>query len=85
MGKLSKLRKYENNTDISLYQIYVVPSISFQTFLYRHLKLAQSLENAVCYCSTSYDLTNQFMISGSNEQLLQELEYTLLKPECHSW
>ena len=29
-------------------------------------------------------LTN-FMISGSNEQLLQQLEYTLLKPDCHSW
>ena len=26
-----------------------------------------------------------FMISGSNEQLQQELEYTLLKPGCHSW
>ena len=26
-----------------------------------------------------------FMISGSKEQLLQELEYTLLKPDCHSW
>ena len=26
-----------------------------------------------------------FMISGSNEQLLQGLEYTLLKPDCHSW
>ena len=24
-----------------------------------------------------------FMISGANEQ--QELEYTLLKPDCHSW
>ena len=24
-------------------------------------------------------------ISGSNEQLQQQLEYTLLKPECHSW
>ena len=24
-----------------------------------------------------------FMISGSNEQ--QQLEYTLLKPDCHSW
>ena len=24
-------------------------------------------------------------ISGSNEQLPQELEYTLLKPDCHSW
>ena len=26
-----------------------------------------------------------FMISGSNNQLQQQLEYTLLKPDCHSW
>ena len=26
-----------------------------------------------------------FMISGLNEQLQQELEYTLLKPNCHHW
>ena len=26
-----------------------------------------------------------FMISGSNEQLQQQLKYTLLKPDCHSW
>ena len=25
------------------------------------------------------------MISSSNEQLQQELEYTLLKSDCHSW
>ena len=25
-----------------------------------------------------------FMISDSNEQLQQQLEYTLLKPDCHS-
>ena len=25
------------------------------------------------------------MISGSNEQLQQQLEYTLQKPDCHSW
>ena len=31
-------------------------------------------------------MTDQtFMISGSNKQLQQELEYTLLKPDCHSW
>ena len=29
-------------------------------------------------------LTN-FMISGLNEQLQQQLEYTLLKPDCYSW
>ena len=26
-----------------------------------------------------------FIISGSNEILQQELEYTLLSPDCHSW
>ena len=26
-----------------------------------------------------------FRISGSNEQLQQELDYTILKPDCHSW
>ena len=26
-----------------------------------------------------------FVISGSNEQLQQQLEYTLLKSDCHSW
>ena len=26
-----------------------------------------------------------FMISESNKQLQQRLEYTLLKPDCHSW
>ena len=26
-----------------------------------------------------------FMISASNEHLQQQLEYTLLKPDCHSW
>ena len=25
------------------------------------------------------------MISGSNQQLQKQLEYTLLKPDCHSW
>ena len=25
------------------------------------------------------------MISGLNQQLQQQLEYTLLKPDCHSW
>ena len=26
-----------------------------------------------------------FMISDSNEQLQKQLEYILLKPDCHSW
>ena len=65
---------------------YEVHTISFQTFLFRHLKLSWTLEYLVCYCYTSYELTDQFfMISASNEQLQQQLEHTLLKPDCHSW
>ena len=30
-------------------------------FLYRHLKLSQTLENSVCYCYTSYEMTGQFL------------------------
>ena len=26
-----------------------------------------------------------FIISALNEQLQQQLEYTLLKPDCHRW
>ena len=33
---------------------------------------------------TLWDDRPIFMISGSNQQLQQELEYTLLKPDCHS-
>ena len=32
-----------------------------------------------------WDDWSMFTISGSNEQLQQQLEYTLLKPDCHSW
>ena len=32
-----------------------------------------------------WDHRPSFMISGSNEQLQKQLEYTLLKPDCHSW
>ena len=38
------------------------------------------------YCYTSYEITDKFfMISASNQQQQQQLEYTLLKPDCHSW
>ena len=32
-----------------------------------------------------WDVWPIFMISGSNEQLQQQLVYTLIKPDCHSW
>ena len=30
-------------------------------FLYRHLELSQTLANSVCYCYTSYEMTDQFL------------------------
>ena len=45
----------------------------------------------VCVCAcvcVKYILWDDwpiFMISASNEQLQQQFEYTLLKPDCHSW
>ena len=53
----------------------MVYSISFHTFLYKHLKLLYIL----------WDDRPIFIISGSNEQLQMELEYTLLTHDCHSW
>ena len=32
-----------------------------------------------------WDNWPMFMISASNEQLQQKLEYTLLNPDCHRW
>ena len=32
-----------------------------------------------------WDDRPNFRISGSNQQLQQQLEYTLLNPDCHSW
>ena len=39
----------------------MVHSISFQTFLYKHLNLSETLENSVSYCYTSYEMTDQFL------------------------
>ena len=41
--------------------VCVVHSISFQTFLYRHLKLSKTLENSVSYSYTSYEMTDQLL------------------------
>ena len=54
-------------------------SISFQTFFVQAFKITMLLLYIL------WDDWPIFIISGSNEQLQQELEYTLLKPDCHSW
>ena len=64
----------------------MVNSISFQTFLYRHLKfVVDSWKFSMLLLFFLWDDKPIFMISGSNEQQQQQLEYTLLKPDCHSW
>ena len=50
------IRCWSFNTK-SCFYIYVVRSISFQIFLYRHLKLSYSWK-FICYCYTSYEMTD---------------------------
>ena len=61
-------------------------SISFQTFFVLAFKIgADSWKfSMLLLYILEYDWPI-FMISGSNELLQQELEYTLLKPDCHCW
>ena len=64
---------------------YVVNSISFQTFFIQIFKIVvKSWKFTLLLLYILWDDRSIFMISGSNEQLQQQLEYTLLKPYWHS-
>ena len=64
----------------------MVHSISFQTFFAQASKIVvNSWKFSMLLLYIVWDDWPIFMISGSNKQLQQELEYTLLKPDCHSW
>ena len=69
----------------------MVPSISFQTFLYifqTFLAFKIVVDSWKFTMLLLYIVSDDwpiFMISASNEQLQQQLEYTLLEPDCHSW
>ena len=52
---------------------------------HRRLLKIQYLLQYILLLYISWDDWPIFMISDSNEQLQQQLEYTLLKPDCHSW
>ena len=66
--------------------IYVVHSISFQTFFVPAFKIVvDSWKFSILLLHILWDDWPIFMISGSNEQLQQQLEYSLLKSDCHSW
>ena len=60
-------------------------SISFQTFFVQAFKIV--VDSRKFSMLLLYILWDDwiFMISGSNEHLLQQLEYTLLKPDFHGW
>ena len=63
--------------------IYVVSSISF--FVLAFKIVIDSWKFTMLLLYILWDDWPIFMISASNEQLQQQLEYTLLKPHCHSW
>ena len=66
--------------------VCMVPSISFQTFFVPAFKIAvDSWKFTMLLLYILWYDWPIFMISGSNQQLQQQLEYTLLKPDCHSW
>ena len=66
-------------------KMYVVPSIGFQTFFVQAFKIVvDSWKFTMLLLYILWDDWPIFMISGSNQQLQQQLEYTLLKPDCHS-
>ena len=61
-------------------------SISFQTFFVQAFKiLVDSWKFSILLLYILWDDWAIFRISGSNEQLQQQLEYTLLKPDYQSW
>ena len=74
---------------LSLYiyiYIYEGHTISFQTFFVWAFKIVgDSWKFSMLLLYVLWDDRPIFMISGSNELLQQELECTLLKPDCYSW
>ena len=61
-------------------------TISFQTFFVWAFKIVvDSWKFTMLLLYILWDDWPVFMISASNEQLQQEWEYSLLKPDCHSW
>ena len=63
-----------------------MPSISFLTFFVWAFKIVvDSWKFPMLLLYTLWDDWPIFRISGLNEQLQQQLEYTRLKPDCHSW
>ena len=63
-----------------------MPSISFQTFFVQAFKIIVDFwKFSMLLPYILWDDWLIFMVSGLREQLQQEFEYTLLKPDCYCW
>ena len=78
---------YNNIIYIYIYiDIYEAHTISFQTFFVWAFKIVvDPWKFTMLLLNILRDDRPIIMISGSNKQLQQQLEYTLLKSDCHSW
>ena len=88
--KSSKIKTYDYSSlyfDVwMLVKMYVVHSISFQTVFVQAFKIVvDSWKFSMLLLYILWDHWPIFKISGSNQQLQQQLEYTLPKLDCHSW
>ena len=82
---LPTINSFSNLIYIYIY-MYEGHTISFQTFFVWAFKIfVVSWKLTILSLYILWDDWPIFMISASNEQLQQQLEYTLLKPDCHSW
>ena len=68
------------------FYVYVVRSISFQTFFVQAFKIVVDFwKFRILLLYMLWDVWLIFRISGSNQQMQHQLEYTLLNPDCLSW
>ena len=87
----SNLIALRNNSPVEPFirttsETYVVPSIRFQTCFVLAFKIGvNSWEFSMLLLYILWNGWPILMISGTIEQLQKHLEYTLLKPDCHSW
>ena len=82
-GKHTTTVLFDLEKDYDTIWKYVVHSIS--SFVQEFKIIADSWKFSMLLPYILWDDRPFIMISGSNEQLQQQLEYTWLKPDCHSW
>ena len=77
---------YKSYWERIIYSLDVMPSIIFQTFSVQAFKIdVDTWKFSMLLLYILRDDWSTLTISGSKEQLQQELEYTLLKLDCNSW